>query len=122
MHDGWETKRRRGPGHDWAVVRLAAESEIERVEVDTSYFKGNYPDAFSLDVRASATPRRRSGWSEAVASTKLGPDERFAFPIDPPVRATQVRLNIYPRRWHRAPARVRPGDGRADGARSACGG
>ncbi len=93
MHDGWETKRRRGPGHDWALVRLAAESDIDRVEVDTSFFKGNYPDAFSLDVRLGADDAE---WREAVASTKLGPDERAAFPIDPPVRATHVRLNVFP--------------------------
>ena len=51
MHDGWETRRRRGEGHDWVVLRLAAETEIERVEVDTSNFKGNYPDTCSLEVR-----------------------------------------------------------------------
>src|SRR5208282_2418357 len=43
MGDGWETKRRRGPGHDWAVVRLGAAGTIEKIEVDTNHFKGNYP-------------------------------------------------------------------------------
>ena len=51
MHDGWETRRRRVEGHDWVVLRLAAETQIERVDVDTSNFKGNYPDTCSLDVR-----------------------------------------------------------------------
>ncbi len=50
MHDGWETRRRRGPGHDWCVVRLGAAGTIRRVEVDTSYFKGNFPDSCSLEV------------------------------------------------------------------------
>jgi len=53
MHDGWETRRRRGEGHDWVVIRLATETEIERIEVDTSNFKGNYPDTCSLDARVS---------------------------------------------------------------------
>ena len=43
MADGWETRRRRGPGNDWAIVRLAAAGTIERVEIDTSHFKGNAP-------------------------------------------------------------------------------
>ena len=43
MHDGWETKRRRGEGHDWAVVRLGVRGSIHRLEIDTSFFKGNAP-------------------------------------------------------------------------------
>jgi allantoicase len=50
MGDGWETKRRRGPGHDWAVVRLGIAGEIARVEVDTAHFKGNYPDRCSIQA------------------------------------------------------------------------
>ena len=42
MGDGWETRRRREPGHDWILVRLGATAEIEKVEVDTAHFKGNY--------------------------------------------------------------------------------
>src|SRR5436853_7115530 len=48
MSDGWETRRRRGPGNDWVVVQLGAEAIIRRVEVDTSFFKGNYPDSCSI--------------------------------------------------------------------------
>ena len=49
MGDGWETKRRRGPGHDWTIVRLATAGTIRRIEVDTRHFKGNAPGACSLD-------------------------------------------------------------------------
>src|SRR6266496_1018276 len=49
MSDGWETRRRRGPGHDWSIIKLGAPGQIRRVEVDTSYFKGNYPDTCSID-------------------------------------------------------------------------
>ena len=48
MGDGWETRRRREPGHDWILVRLGATAEIEKIEVDTAHFKGNYPDRCSL--------------------------------------------------------------------------
>ena len=50
MGDGWETKRRRGPGHDWAIVQLGRRGRIQRVEVDTNHFRGNYPDRCSLDA------------------------------------------------------------------------
>ena len=43
MADGWETRRRRGPGHEWAIIGLAAAGTIERLELDTSHFKGNAP-------------------------------------------------------------------------------
>ena len=55
MGDGWETARRRGPGNDWVIMSLATTGEIERVEIDTAHFKGNYPDRVSLDVSNLAT-------------------------------------------------------------------
>ena len=42
MGDGWETRRRRGPGHDWAIVRLGATGIVSKVEIDTNHYKGNY--------------------------------------------------------------------------------
>ena len=100
MHDGWETRRRRGEGHDWVVLRLAAETEIERVEVDTSHFKGNYPESCSLDARLApqvvSDPEAGPGWVEVLPRRPLGPHRRFAFPVDPPAPATHVRLNIHP--------------------------
>jgi allantoicase len=82
------------------VLRLATEIEIERVEVDTSNFKGNYPDTCSLDVRVVheriADPDAEPEWSEVLSRRKLGPHRRATFPIDPPARATHVRLNIHP--------------------------
>ena len=50
MSDGWETKRRRGPGYDWVIIKLGAVGDIRRVEVDTSWFKGNFPDSCSLEA------------------------------------------------------------------------
>jgi allantoicase len=50
MHDGWETRRSRGPHHDWCIVQLACEGEIERIEVDTLHFKGNFPESCDLST------------------------------------------------------------------------
>ena len=61
MADGWETRRRRGPGNDWAIVRLAAKGTLERVEIDTTHFKGNAPGRCTLEgVHAANRPQRTS--------------------------------------------------------------
>src|SRR5256714_14777098 len=43
MSDGWETKRRRGPGYDWCVIRLGAAGPARRVEADHAPFLGGLP-------------------------------------------------------------------------------
>src|SRR6476660_2097893 len=50
MSDGWETKRRRGPGHDWAIIKLAKPGRVQAIEVDPSHFKGNFPESCSLEA------------------------------------------------------------------------
>lgn len=50
MGDGWETRRRREPGNDWCILQLGAPGCIERVEVDTAHFKGNFPARCSLQA------------------------------------------------------------------------
>jgi allantoicase len=104
MGDGWETKRRRGPGHDWTIVRLGAEGTVRRAEVDTRHFKGNAPGACSLDAvrltdAASAGPGlAAASWRELLPRTALQPHARHAFEDE--LRAlddvTHVRLNIFP--------------------------
>src|ERR1700733_5765171 len=47
--DGWETRRRRTPGHDWAIVRLGLPGVVRAVVIDTSFFTGNYPEQASID-------------------------------------------------------------------------
>jgi len=50
--DGWETRRRRTPGHDWCIVKLGLAGIISKIIVDTSYFRGNYPESCSIDACA----------------------------------------------------------------------
>ena len=93
MGDGWETKRRRGPGHDWSIVRLAAPGTIRRVEVDTRHFKGNAPGACDLEGSTDGT-----SWVPLVARVPLSPHAVHVFERE--VRAigdvAHVRFNIYP--------------------------
>ena len=105
MGDGWETRRRRGPGHDWAIIRLGAEGTIRRAHVDTRHFKGNAPGACSLDGCAAdeGLVVGRAGdegapWTELLPRTPLQPHTRHDF--EEALRAigdvTHVRFNIFP--------------------------
>ncbi len=71
--DGWETGRRRSPGHDWAMIRLGAPGIITSVDVDTSFFTGNFPQAVGLEACGWETRRRRDGGHDHVVF-------RLAFP------------------------------------------
>ncbi len=99
MADGWETRRRRGPGHDWAIVRLAAPGTIERLLIDTSHFKGNAPALCSVEgVLASGTPADRlAGWRPMLRSP-LQAHTRHTF--DAELRrvgpVSHLRLSVYP--------------------------
>jgi len=95
MSDAWETRRRRGPGHDWAVLRLAAEGVIQRVEVDTAHHRGNYPDSCSLEISDTG---EEGSWSELLPQTKLQAHTLHVFrqELSTPAPARFARLNIFP--------------------------
>ena len=87
MGDGWETRRRRGPGHDWILIKLAARGTPAVIEVDTNHFKGNFPDRCSLEAidagagrRASPICSRSADWSPLLPETRLGADARHFSP------------------------------------------
>jgi allantoicase len=100
MGDGWETRRRRGPGHDWLILRLATLGLLDRIEVDTNHFKGNYPESCSLEGCSSSAPSADgladAAWTEVLPRTKLGPHRRHLFEAAVPGPFTHVRFNIYP--------------------------
>ena len=108
MGDGWETRRRRGPGHDWAVIRLGLDGVIRRIEVDTAFFKGNYPDTASVEavelhddragVSADVATRGVGNWKTVLAQTKLRPDHLHVYEAElaRDITASHVKLNIYP--------------------------
>lgn len=93
MGDGWETRRRRGPGYDWTIVRLGADGTIRRVEVDTRHFKGNAPGACSIEGS-----RDQQAWRELLPRTPLQPHTRHLFEEELAAigDVTHVRLNIFP--------------------------
>jgi allantoicase len=100
MHDGWETRRRRGPGHDWAIVKLGARGTLHRVEVDTSHFKGNAPGSCSIegcDAPGGPLATDSDGWREILPLTPLRPHTLHRFDqVAAAGPITHARLNIHP--------------------------
>ena len=103
MSDGWETKRRRGPGHDWTIIRLGRRGQIRRLEVDTAWFKGNFPESCSLEAcHADGVPIESLQdpefvWKPVLARTKLQAHTRHCFDELMDVgNVSHVRLNIFP--------------------------
>jgi allantoicase len=99
MHDGWETRRRRGPGHDWAIVQLGVPGTIRSIEVDTTWFKGNAPGGCSIEVLEAGDPASSAAeWREILPQTPLRPDtvHRFDGEVLAAPVATHARLNIFP--------------------------
>jgi len=101
VYDGWETRRRREPGHDEAVVRLGVPGVVRAVVVDTAHFTGNYPPEASVDgccVDGYPDPASLADarWFPLVPRAPLGGDARNEFSVDAPYRVTHARLRIYP--------------------------
>jgi len=95
MGDGWENARRRGPGNDYVVFKLAATGRLRYVEVDTSYFVGNAPGWVELSG-AVAADDDEPAWRPVLARTRVQPDTRHRFPIDERADVTHLRLDVFP--------------------------
>ncbi|WP_320778441.1 allantoicase [Streptomyces sp. CRN 30] len=113
MDDGWETRRRRDRGNDWIRYRLAAQSEIRAIEIDTAYLKGNAAGWASVSVRDTGDAGDGAGqeggevggggenggggeWTEILPRTRLQPDTGHRFVLGTPAVGTHVRLDIHP--------------------------
>ncbi|WP_116449343.1 allantoicase [Blastococcus litoris] len=101
VYDGWETRRRRTPGHDWAVVRLGVPGTVAGVVVDTAFFTGNYPPQASVDGAAieghcSVDELLKADWQPLLGLHDLAGNSHNVFPVHSDRRVTHVRLNIHP--------------------------
>jgi allantoicase len=101
VYDGWETRRRRAPGHDWAVVRLGTPGIVAGVVVDTAFFTGNYPPQASVDGAAieghcSVDELLKADWQPLLPLSDLAGNTHNIFPVYSRRRVTHVRLNIHP--------------------------
>ncbi len=100
-YDGWETRRRREPGFDWAMVRLGAAGVVHGVVVDTAFFRGNFPPEISVEatsVEGYPSPEGllAAPWEPIVARSPARGDAANGYPVADGRRWTHVRLCIYP--------------------------
>ncbi|MDQ6760199.1 MAG: allantoicase, partial [Acidobacteriota bacterium] len=103
MGGGWETKRRRGPGYDWIIVRLGTPGVIHEIQVDTEHYKGNYPESCSIEACPLTVALREelengaAPWREILPRTPLTANATHTFSIEANVGPSHyVRLRIYP--------------------------
>ncbi|RZS91680.1 allantoicase [Motilibacter rhizosphaerae] len=91
MGEGWETRRRRGPGADWVRLTLATECTLRQVILDTRHFKGNAPESAELSGRSS-----REEWVPLVPPTPLQPDQRHHLAVDSAEPVRELLLTVHP--------------------------
>ena len=102
MGDGWETRRRREPGNDWIIIELGKKARLEEVEVDTAFFKGNFPESCSVegvDADGNIENIENLDWTPIISKTALKADTIHKIKIENKYKQTifsHVRLNIFP--------------------------
>jgi allantoicase len=98
--DGWESRRKRTPGHDWCIIQLATPGKIQGVDIDTNHFLGNHPSHASIDacnIQSSANINlEQVQWKEILSKTPLEPGSQNFYGIKDHNIYTHLRLNIYP--------------------------
>ncbi|MES2893722.1 MAG: allantoicase [Bacteroidota bacterium] len=98
--DGWESRRKREPGHDWCIIQLATPGKIYGVDIDTNYFLGNHPPFASVEAfnikDADTDDYEQLKWNEILPKAALQPGSQNLFAIADHEVYTHLRLNIYP--------------------------
>ncbi|HHL43287.1 MAG TPA: allantoicase [Hellea balneolensis] len=95
--DGWESRRRRTPGHDYAIIRLGRPGTISGFDIDTSHFTGNFPPFARIEfARSDQDIPEDTDWVEAVAKTRLSGNAHHYFTPKTQAVWSHVRLHIYP--------------------------
>jgi allantoicase len=99
--DGWESRRKRGPGHDWCILELGARGEVLGLDIDTAHFNGNHPSFASVEgvlapAGSSLTSLQALSWSELLQQAPLRPDSQNLFHASASGPVSHVRLNIFP--------------------------
>ena len=99
--DGWESRRKRIPGHDWAVLQLATSGKIMGFDIDTNFFLGNHPPHASVEgihlTDASAVSDWDTlAWTEILPKSPLDPGSQNFYECKSDTLFTHIRLHIYP--------------------------
>ena len=105
MGNGWETRRRRGKGYDWVLIKLGYTGFIHSFEISTHHFKGNYPESFSIQAfkniknRSTVSLIKESkNWTTLVKKTKLKANSTIKIRSKKKLNSkfNYIKLNIHP--------------------------
>ena len=105
MGDGWETRRSRGKNFDWIIIKFGMSGIINKLEIDTHHFKGNYPDSFT--VQSALVPSKLKSkkiinsskkWKFFLGKTKLNPHKKHIYKSNRFIKnkVNCLRINIFP--------------------------
>jgi len=100
--DGWESRRRRTPGHDVAILKLGVPGTAYGVDIDTSFFMGNHPPFGAVDgafVEGDPTVeqlRDEVEWEPLTGQVPLQRGSHNLFAVAHPRPLTHVRLHMLP--------------------------
>ena len=96
--DGWETKRKRGKGYDYLILKLGRPGRISKIDIDTSYFSGNQPTKVSLHACFSKKklPNKNSKWTTILKKKPTKANSHHFFNIKNKSIFTHIKLNIFP--------------------------
>ncbi len=98
--DGWESRRKRVPGHDSCIIQLATSGKIHGVDIDTNHFLGNHPPHASIEActvaEGSAFDPENVQWTEILSKSSLEPGSQNLYEISDNNIYTHIRLHIYP--------------------------
>jgi allantoicase len=98
--DGWESRRKRTPGHDWCIIQLATSGKIFGVDIDTNHFLGNHPPHASIEAANIAATGdidfEKIEWKEVLPKSPLQPGSQNFYEIKDNGIYTHLKLHIYP--------------------------
>ncbi len=105
MGDGWETRRSRGKNFDWIIIKCSSPGKLNKIQIDTHHFKGNYPDKCSLQaayipkkVSEKDIVKKSKKWSYILDKSKLKTHNKHNFQnkIMKRKKINYIKINIFP--------------------------
>ncbi|WP_185983853.1 allantoicase [Aureimonas mangrovi] len=94
--DGWESRRKRVPGHDHALVKLGQRGVIHAIDIDTSFFTGNFPPHAEIEAADTVEEPGEGDWTTIVPKAALKGDSHNLFDIAERGPWRWLRLHIHP--------------------------
>ena len=104
MGDGWETRRRRDKGNDWLILNSIDGNFIDKIEISTHHFKGNFPSYCSLQAAYLSSKNSKkivnssNRWKYLLKNTKLSANKTHIFKnsLMKKDKINHIKINIFP--------------------------